>query len=180
MSCIDQLLTPWKIFEHRIIYNQITIAVSIDFIAAFDSIARDGIWAAMQKPIPLIQAYYQHIGACMLADGELSSHFHIDFGMRQGYIVSLIIFNFVIDWIIKHALQSARGVEVCPDFSIKNLDYVGGIASLEDDIDHAQAILCNVAATADLVGLKIRKDKTEILTNSEDVLKKISLSTTPI
>ena len=68
-------------------------------------------------------------------------------------------------------MQSAKVVEVSPDFSIKDLDYVDDIALLKNDKDHAQAMLCNVAATVDSVGLKISRDKTKILTNSEDVLK---------
>ena len=67
-------------------------------------------------------------------------------------------------------MQTARGVEVSPDFSIKDFDYADDIVLLGNDIDHAQTMLCVVAATADLVGLKISNDKTEILTNYEDVL----------
>ena len=44
------------------------------------------------------------------------------------------------------------------------------IALLENDIDRAQAMLCNIAVIADLIGLKISKDKTKILTNSKDIL----------
>ena len=37
-----------------------------------------------EKLIRLIQAYYEHVRACMQADEELPSLFDIDFGVRQG------------------------------------------------------------------------------------------------
>ena len=102
MGTIDQLFVLRQTLEHRAQHQKTTVSLFIDFITAFDSVPRDGIWKAMTEDgvpgsiVRLIQAYYQHTRAQIQIGGELSSMFQIDFGGRQGCILYPVLFNFVI------------------------------------------------------------------------------------
>ena len=115
MGCLDQFFILWQILELLMKHNQITIAVFIDFITAFDSIVRDGIYVAMQedgvleKLIRLIQVYYKHVRVCIQAAEELCSLFEIDFGVRQGCILSPSSSTlFLLNHKARHAICQSR------------------------------------------------------------------------
>ena len=169
MGTIDQLFVLRQTLEHRAKHQKPTVSLFIDFITAFDSVLRDGIWKAMTedgvpgKIVRLIQAYYQHTRAQIQIGGELSSMFQIDFGVRQGCILSPVLFNFVIDWIMTRAMTTFSGVEVSPNFVITDLDYADDICLLAESRSEAQSMLSKVAEESSLVGLKISSLKTKVM-----------------
>jgi hypothetical protein len=144
-------------------------------MTAFDSVIRGGIWMAMEedcvqpKIIQLIQAHYQHTRVCIKVNGELSPLFDIDFGVRQGCVLSPELFNFVVDWVMKKAMLNFEGVEVSPDFSITDLDYADDVALLGKSVGEAQKMLLKVFKVAASVGLKINIDKTKAMSNAPDI-----------
>ncbi|VDL95897.1 unnamed protein product [Schistocephalus solidus] len=62
------------------------------------------------KSIALIKAYYRSTTARVLVDKILSQSFEIRSGVRQGCILSHILFNYAIDWILRKALHGSGGV----------------------------------------------------------------------
>ena len=73
---------------------------SVDFEKAFDSIHRDSLWRILRAyGIPLhvvqiIKSFYQNF-TCSV--GSSSLNFQVKAGVRQGCVMSAVLFNLVID-----------------------------------------------------------------------------------
>nr|VZH92656.1 unnamed protein product [Spirometra erinaceieuropaei] len=92
----------------------------VDFAAAFDCVHRESVWRIMTLDgvppniISLIKAYYRSTTARALVHNYLSQPFGIRSGVRQGCILSPILFNYAIDRILGKALHEGDGVEFVP------------------------------------------------------------------
>ena len=58
--------------------------------------------------------------------------FDLTSGERQGCPLSPVLFNFVIDYIMKRAVSPSQGVAISPDVSITDLKYADDIAILAE------------------------------------------------
>ncbi|BHF81270.1 hypothetical protein SprV_0702440000 [Sparganum proliferum] len=115
-GCADQLFTLRRILEFRHGYQQPTAVCFIYFAAPIDSVHRESLWWIMAldglpaKIIAMIKAYYRSTTARVLVRNNLSQPFVIRSGVRQGCILSPILFNCAIDWILGRALHEVNEV----------------------------------------------------------------------
>ncbi|VDL90871.1 unnamed protein product [Schistocephalus solidus] len=144
-GCVDQILTLRRILESRHSYQQPTAVCFVDFAAAFDSVHRESLWRIMaldglpSKIIAMIKAYYSSTTAQVLVHNNLSQAFDIRSGVRQGCILSPILFKYAIDWIFGKALHEEDGVELAPGRRLADLDYADDIAFLASNLSDIQS-----------------------------------------
>nr|VZI47733.1 unnamed protein product [Spirometra erinaceieuropaei] len=96
-------------------------------------------------------------GSC----SNLSQPFGIRSGVRQGSILSAILFNYAIDWILEKALHEGDGVEFAPGHRLTDLDCADDIASLVSSLGDLQSMVSRVNEVAKSVGLSINDGKTK-------------------
>ncbi|BHF66923.1 hypothetical protein SprV_0200994600 [Sparganum proliferum] len=166
-GCADQIFTLRRILEFRHSYQQSTAVCFLDFAAAFDSVHRESLWRIMAldgvpaKTIAMIKAYYRSTTARVLVRNNLSQPFGIRSGVRQGFILSPILFNYAIDWILGRALRDSDGVEFAPGHRLNDLDYADDIALLASSFGDLQSMVSWVNEVAKSVGLSINAGKTK-------------------
>ncbi len=108
----------------------------VDFAFAFDSVDRDSLWQIMAvdgvppKLLRLIKAYYSSTKMKVRASGSDSMPFEIRSGVRQGCALSPTLFNYIIDWILRQALQDYPGVQVGANVHVSDLAYADDIVIL--------------------------------------------------
>ena len=96
----------------------------IDFRKAFDCLHRPSIWSILiQYGIPdtivtIIQNLYKGSRSCVKLNGVCGDWFEVVTGVRQGCILSPLLFTIVIDWVMKKSLTNF-------------LDYADDIALIE-------------------------------------------------
>ena len=95
--------------------------------------------------------------------------FPIKSGVRQGCVMSSLLFSLTIDWVLKNAInqQTPRGIRWTLFTTLEDLDFADDIALVShryEDIQEKSTMLNNIART---VGLKTNTGKTKILTNNE-------------
>jgi hypothetical protein len=93
-----------------------------------------------------------------------------------------VLFNFVIDWILKIALADFDGVSISPHYKVTDLDYADDIAVFSESFTELQQIIDKIDAVSRSVGLCINASKTKIFSSGirpEDILP-VSLSGTII
>nr|VZI03823.1 unnamed protein product [Spirometra erinaceieuropaei] len=169
--CADQIFTLRHILEFRHNCQQSTVVCFIDFAAAFDSVHRESLWRIMvldgvpAKIIAMIKAYYRSTTARVLVRKNLSQPFGIRSGVRQGCILSPILFNYAIDWILERALRESDGVEFAPGHRLTNLDYADDIALLASNFGYLQSMVSRVNEVAKSVGLSINAGKTKVFSS---------------
>ncbi|BHF64112.1 hypothetical protein SprV_0200711100 [Sparganum proliferum] len=166
-GCANQIFTLRRIVKFRHIYQQPTAVCFIDFVAALDSVRRESLWRIMAldgvpaKIIAMIKAYYRSTTARVLVRNNLSQTFGIRSGVRQGFILSPILFNYAIDWILGRALQEGDNVEFAPGYRLAGLDYADNIALLASRFGDLQSVVSRVNEVAQSVGLFITAGKTK-------------------
>ncbi|MES9881290.1 MAG: reverse transcriptase family protein [Sedimenticola sp.] len=75
----------------------------IDFKAAFDKVWRNGLWTKLidhninGKCLTLIKNMYNNIKSCVLANGNKSSFFSCNIGVRQGENLSPLLFSLYLN-----------------------------------------------------------------------------------
>ncbi|BHF77445.1 hypothetical protein SprV_0602055000 [Sparganum proliferum] len=160
-GCADQIFTLRRILEFRHSYEQPAAVCFVDFAAAFDSVHRESLWRIMTldgvpaKIIAMIKAYYRSITARVLVRP----------GVRRGCILSPILFNYAIDWILGRALHEGDGVEFAPGRRLTDLDYADDIALLASSFGDLQSMVSRVNEVAKSVGLSINAGKTKVFSS---------------
>jgi retron-type reverse transcriptase len=88
-------------------------------------------------------------------------------GIKQGDVLSPIVFNYVIDWIIERVITTDEGVMLRKGVQVTDIDYADDVAITEDDLLKAQMMIDKVSYYYAIVGLKINPTKTKVTcTNS--------------
>nr|VZI41908.1 unnamed protein product [Spirometra erinaceieuropaei] len=170
-GCADQIFTLRRILEFRHSYQQATAVCFVDFAAAFDSVHRESLRRIMAldgvpaKFISMIKAYYRSNTARDLVRNNLSQPFGIRSGVRQGCILSPILFNYAIDWILGRVLRDSDGVEFAPGHRLTDLDYADDIALLASSFGDLQSMVSRVNEVAKSVGLSINAGKTKVFSS---------------
>ena len=70
---------------------------------------------------------------------------------------------------LKNALSSYLGAQIGQNLSLTHLDYADDVGLLSDPVE-AQNMLENVVAWADLIGLKVRTEKTRFMAINHDTV----------
>ncbi|BHF70479.1 hypothetical protein SprV_0301353000 [Sparganum proliferum] len=170
-GCADQIFTLRSILEFRHGYQQPTAVCFVDFADAFDSVHCESLWRIMAldgvpaKIIAMIKAYYRSTTARVLVRNNLSQPFGIRSGVRQGCILSPILFNYAIDWILGRALRESDGVEFAPGHRLNDLDYADDIALLASSFGDLQSMVSRVNEVAKSFGLSINTGKTKVFSS---------------
>ena len=93
--------------EKKFEYNEELFICFIDFAQAYDSIWRAGAWEVLkkygihQKIVRMVENLYSTVLEKVRIEDEESEWFQIETGFRQGCILSPIIFNIILDYILK-------------------------------------------------------------------------------
>ena len=115
-SCADHINTLRIIIEQCGEYNSKLYLLFIDFEKAFDSINRDCIWLSLrrrgipEKLISLIKESYEQARCYVLHKGKLSDPFLGQSGVRQGCILSPLLFLVVMEDVLSAIENSNRGI----------------------------------------------------------------------
>ena len=103
--------------------------------------------------------------ACIRTQDGLSAYFLIKTGVRHGNILSPILFNLVLDWILRNTIDNEiDGIFFGPDCHVADLDYVDELALLQPDEQSMQSTLDTLSEKAAAVGLTIKPSKTKVTT----------------
>ncbi|VDM03375.1 unnamed protein product [Schistocephalus solidus] len=121
----------------------------VDFDAAFDSIHRESLRRIMAldglpSKIAMIKTYYSSSTARVLVHNNLSQAFNIQSGVRQGFILSPILFNYAIDWLLRKALHEGDSVDLATGCRLADLDYADDIALLALSFGDLQSMVLRV------------------------------------
>ncbi len=105
-SCADHLSTLAQIIDSRKKRNQSTFIAFIDLCKAYDRISRPLLWRKLkqsgvsQKFLQAIQSLYKDVKCSVKINGHHSEWFNVSVGLKQGCLISPMLFNLYIDDLI--------------------------------------------------------------------------------
>jgi len=113
-SCTDQIATLSITIEQSLEWNSPLYTNFVDDEKAFDSINRGTLWKLLihygipTKLVSLIKNSYEGTGCRVIHSGQLTKHFEVKTGVRQGCLLSPFLFLLVINWIMKICTKQRR------------------------------------------------------------------------
>ena len=169
-SCTDQIATLRITTEQSLEWNTSLYITFIDFENAFDSVDYSTLWKILrhneipEKFIAIIQQSYYNSQIRVIHNGELTPPFSVKTGVRQGCILSPMLFLLVIDWLMKTTTEGSRTeIQWSLLSQLHDLDFADDIALLSHNHKHAQDKVQSLATTAGMTGLTIKKSKTKTM-----------------
>jgi len=136
-SCNDRIFALRQIIK-KVTAWQIPVMINfVDFRKAFDCIHRPSLWLILRQCgipdsiVAIIQSLYKSSKSRIKLNGMTGDWFDVVTGVRQGCILSPLLFAIVMDWIMKKSLRNYKG----------GLEWTGG--SRLCDLDFADDIALN-------------------------------------
>ena len=114
----------------------------VDFKAAFDSVHRDKLWSALNrygikgKLLMSRKAVYKSVKSCVKIQGSFTEIFDCHVGLRQGCMISPILFSLFINELTELIEHSGlKGIQLLPDLvELFILLFADDIALLSDTV----------------------------------------------
>jgi len=170
--------TTEQIFNLRILcekYNQHQqdlYHVFIDFKKAFDRVWHAALWATMRKYnisanlIRVIEHLYNKATSAVLFNGTTGEWFRTSVGVRQGCLLSPILFNIFLERIMTDALEHHTGTVSIGGRTITNLRFADDIDGLAGNEQELENLVKALDGTATSYGMEISAEKTKLMTNN--------------
>ena len=97
-------------------------------------------------------------------DLKLSDEFEVTTGVRQGCLLSPLLFLVVLDWVTRTAYASSgKGIQWTLMRKLEDLDFTDDLVLLSHRLQDMQGKVDALGETAQRVGLKINKGKTKVM-----------------
>ena len=174
-SCSEQIINLKNIINYRRIRGKPTTVVFVDFMKAYDSVDRRSLMNTLdefgvdRKTTALIKQTLTDTMAKVRFQGELSEEFEIKTGLRQGDGLSPLLFNILLEKIIREFgkaldLKNIRGVAIGRSNHYRCLAFADDIALLAENTEMAQKMTETLHEIATKAGLQISYSKTQYMT----------------
>ena len=142
----------------------------VDFAKAFDSVNRDVLFKLLrhygvpEKITNLIRKLYEGFKAKIVHNGHLSESFEMLTGIRQGCLLSPLLFLVVLDWVTRQAFRrSARGIQWQLTQRLEDLEYADDLALLTHRLQDMRSKMEDLMGAGERTGLRVNSDKTKIM-----------------
>ena len=131
-----------SVVQEALRVGQRLVAIFVDAEKAYDNVSRPILWETLPlygfgpKTIAMLQALYAD-QMWVRVDGELcGGGFHSTRGVRQGCVLSPLLFNVLLDRALRAVLPQMRGVtlqdEENKEWELKVMAYADDIASMRN------------------------------------------------
>ena len=165
---IDQVSSLVSIIETRKKCKMSTVTAFIDFRKAYDSINRSKLWHKLQdiglcgKMMNAIKSIYSSVSSCVRVNSHKTDWFDVKCGLRQGCILSPILFNLFINDLAVYLKSLNIGVQL-GDEKICILIYADDIVLLADNEQNLQVMLNTLNEWCNRNDLSINVSKSNIV-----------------
>jgi hypothetical protein len=141
----------------------------IDYSKAFDCVRWDSMWMVLtEMGVPphltrLVKQLYQNNTATVRVNKLSTENFQVQKGVRQGCILSPLLFNIYGEYIMRKVLDGWEGGLRVGGKSISNLRYADDTTLITTSLDDMRILMNRVEQESELLGLQINRNKTKIM-----------------
>ena len=104
---MDQIFTLRQIFEKSWKFAKDVFACFVDLEKVYGRVSRDKLWKVLQEHgidghlLMAIKSLYCQPEVCVRVNGKQSKSFHVGIGLRQGCVLSPLLFIIYMNWMYK-------------------------------------------------------------------------------
>ena len=139
----------------------------LDIRKAYDTVFREGLWKEMMckgikgKMWRVVKNLYREVGSCVRIGEEKTDWFEIDVGLRQGCILSPILFSIFIDGLAEE-VKKVGGVKY-GEIVVSLLLFADDIVLIAEDDRMLQDMLEVVYQYSKKYRFRFNKDKSNVM-----------------
>ncbi len=165
---VDHLSSLTSIIETRKLQNKDTFTAFVDFSKAYDRIDRSLLWEKLSgmglriKMLSAIKVLYRDVECCVCINGFKSPWFNVNTGLKQGCLLSPVLFYLFINDLVDEIKQSVKGVNIGDEWIVVLLyaDDICILAENEADLQKALNIVHDRCTRWNMI---VNTDKTQIV-----------------
>src|SRR6476661_8591786 len=167
-NATEQIFVLRQVVKKYTEMNKDLFVGDIDFRKAFDSLWRRGLWRVMrnlgfaEKLVKILENMYEGTYSAVRSSGGLSEWFKTIVGVKQGCILSPLLFNIFLEAIMSQALHDGEGGAVISGYLVRNLRFADDIAGLGETKDKLDRLMCKVSLGTERLGMAVNVEKTEV------------------
>ena len=156
-GCSDAIFILRQLQEKHIEWNKPLYMAFIDQEKAFDRVVRSELWKCLAEC-----GIFGDQAAGRTREGE-TEWFEVKCGLRQGCVLSPLLFIIVMDNIKKRANQEEN--------SIEELMFADDLVLIAGDQIRLQEMVSNIDQQCKKYGMRISRDKTEVMVTSREPIQ---------
>ena len=173
-STMEQVFNLRLLVEKHLQHQRDLYHNFIDFKKAFDRVWHEGLWQIMTNfnfdtnLIEVIKALYKDSSSAVLQNNTRGDFFHTSVGVRQGCLLSPVLFNIYLENIMRETLHdfftsiSIGGRPLCNLRFADDIDLLGGSET------ELQDLTTRLERAAGAHGMEISSEKSKVMVNSHN------------
>ena len=154
----------------------------IDFKKAFDRVWHDGLWQVMRNfnidghLIQVIESLYKDSSSAVLINNNIGDFFKTTVGVRQGCLLSPVLFNIYLENIMQETLHGHNTSIIIGGQPLCNLRFADDIDLMGGNEEELQDLTSRLEKAAGAYGMEVSSEKSKILVNSHKQLPKTNIT----
>ena len=142
-STVDQLFILTEVVRNR---KSPTYVAFLDVAKAYDRVWRDGLWFQLSqygirgKMWRVLKNIYKTVESCILLGNNRTDFFQVEVGLRQGCLLSPILFDIFINELGIELNKLKKGVQ-CGDKNLSILCFADDLAIIANSKEDLEALL---------------------------------------
>jgi hypothetical protein len=167
-GCPDQIFILNELIEKTCQKGGNLFTCFIDLKKAYDSVSRVALWKVLWekgvrgKMWRVLQQMYRRVQSCVQVGEQKTKWFDVDVGVRQGCVLSPVLFSLFIDGLAEEVIKAGVGVEV-GDSTIQILLYADDMVVTAKNKKDLQKMMSAVQKFTYKWRLEVNAGKTEVV-----------------
>jgi len=166
-SCTDHINTMRIVVEQSLEYCSPLYMIFVDFERAFDSLKHSLIWQTLTergvptKLVNIIKELYNTSTCQFIHRNRKSENIPVRSVVKQGCVLSPLLFNIVLDTAVAKATDTPRGIRWTLADRLDDLEYTDDICLLAHTFNDIRTKLQRLQKETSKISLKINISKTK-------------------
>ena len=171
-STVEQIFNCRIMMEKHLQHQKDLFHNFIDFKKAFDRVWHEGLWHVLrgfgieEGLIQVIQALYNTASSAVLLNSDIGDYFKTTVGVRQGCLLSPILFNLFLENIMRETLLGFKSTVPIGGRTINNLRFADDIDLMAGSNTELQDLTSRLEKRAGAYGMEVSSEKSKIMVNS--------------
>lgn len=165
----EHILNLRQLIEKVREYNVPMYICFIDYSKAFDSVKWSWLWRILDEMgVPkhltyIVSQLYKNSSATVRIDQTMSDPLLVNSGVRQGCILSPLLFNIYGEYIIRQVLYEYEGGVSINGRKISNLRYADDTVLIASSTEELESVMHRLEVESERLGLYINRSKTKVM-----------------
>ena len=135
----------------------------IDFKKAFDRVWHKGLWSVMghfgisHEIIRIIESLYENSNSAVILNNKTGDFFHTTVGVRQGCLLSPVLFNIFLEQIMQETLHNHKSTISVGGRIINNLRFADDIDLIAGTNSELQELTNRLSEASKDYGMEVSK-----------------------